>query len=162
MGARKKTKVDMKAEASAVIAAFAKYYPAGGSLTLSGQVVAIALFVQMLKDLIAAIDASNAATTARRNAVADERAKLAALRPLLKALKSLVINQFGASSQAMTDFGFAAAPPSPSVATKAAALAKSRATREARKTMGKRQMAKVHGVPTAPAPSGSAGTPAKS
>jgi hypothetical protein len=154
-----KNRNDTRVTEGKVIAALGKYFPgAGQSLALRGRVLAVTVLVQLLTDHIAAIEASIAAKTAGHNAVVDERDKAAALRPLLRALKSLVINQFGPTSQAVADFDFAPTPRKPTAQTRALAVDKVKATRTARVTIGTRKKAKVHGVVAAPAP---ANTPPK-
>jgi hypothetical protein len=69
-----------------------------------------------------------------------------------KKLKAWVVNQFGATSQEAEEFGFLPTKVTEkSAETKATAVLKLRATREARNTMGKRQKQKIKGTIVAPA-----------
>jgi hypothetical protein len=84
-----------------------------------------------------------------------QRSSQANSRAAALALKAWVVGTYGASSPQATTLGFQPANRHPaSVATKADAQVKSKATREERHTMGKRQKAGIHGtVSTAPSPS---------
>ena len=69
-----------------------------------------------------------------------------------KGLKAWVVSQFGADSQEAKEFGFLPAKSTPkSAATKAQAVAKSLATRQARHTMGRKQKKGIKGTVVAPA-----------
>jgi hypothetical protein len=68
--------------------------------------------------------------------------------------RHVVRNLFGNQADALADFGLVPpkVPTPPTVETKASAVAKRNATRQARHTMGKTQKAKIKGsVPTPPA-----------
>jgi hypothetical protein len=104
-----------------------------------------------------AIDAANASDTAKQHkvdAVADERKARAKANALLSAMKAWVVGNSGTDNAGpLGVLGFE--PPKPrkvKVTTKAAALAKSEATRAARHTMGKVQRQSVKGTEAPPAP----------
>jgi hypothetical protein len=84
--------------------------------------------------------------------------------PVIRALERRVLADFGDTPQAGTalaDFGFA--PPTvsqPTADTKATAVEKRRATREARHTMGKNPKKNVKGTVAAPSPTPSGPSPA--
>jgi hypothetical protein len=131
----------------------------GSSLALSGQTLSADQLVLRIQQDIDLTDAATLARTAWIEKVQLERNSHQELAPLLRALRSLVFSKFGDTNNAASvlgEFGFAprkvAQRPS---ATKAGAAVKSRATRSARHTMGKRQKAGVKGdvkaVGTAPA-----------
>jgi len=68
-----------------------------------------------------------------------------------QALRAWVVGTYGASSPQVTTLGFQSPNRHPaSVATKAEAQVKSKATRAERHTMGKRQKASIHGTVAAP------------
>jgi hypothetical protein len=104
----------------------------------------LAAFIQSRLDLANAIDTTRAqwlATVKAYNATS-ARAKI-----VLNDLRNYLIAAFGADSPTLADFGFSA----PRKATltpeqKAAAIEKALATRKARKTLGKRQKARIKGV----------------
>ncbi len=79
---------------------------------------------------------------------------------LLTDLKTLVKSQLGSSEGVLGDFGFSNPKrQTPDEATKAAAVVKRAATRDARHTMGKRQKAGIKGtVPATTAPVATSGT----
>jgi hypothetical protein len=93
-------------------------------------------------------------TTYEQALVARDDAENARLA-LDKGLKAWVSSQFGADSQEAFEFGFSSPKVGAKTAeTKAQAVQKLLATRQARRTMGKRQKAKIKGTvqaPTAPA-----------
>jgi hypothetical protein len=77
----------------------------------------------------------------------------AARREAERALKAWVGNEFGIASKEAIDFGYPPAKkPEISVEAKALAVARRKATREARHTMGKRQKEQVRGTVAAEAP----------
>jgi hypothetical protein len=132
-----------------------KYY-ANTTLVLGGtsyQPAALQTFLQ------ADIDANDASTQARAswlNTVKTAQSTDAATDPVLRAIQAQVQSQYGEAPNAETvlaDFGYTPRKKATkTVETKAAAVAKTLATRTARHTMGSRQKAKVHGtVPAAPA-----------
>jgi type I site-specific restriction endonuclease len=146
-----------------------KHFPSG-SLVLAKQTFAVADLVALLQ---ADIDATNAADQARATwltQVGAQNASHQKVAPVIRALKSLVISQFGDTQDAGTalaDFGLTPRKIAErSIATKAEVVDKGRATRVARHTMGKNQKKLVTGTVTptaaAQAPSGSAPTPASS
>jgi hypothetical protein len=115
-----------------------------------------------LQGQIQALQASAAAHATWIKLVADQRqAYKTVIVPLLKALRNYIALAYGTNSQTYVDFGFAQPTKAkPSTETRAAALAQSRATREARGTMGKKQRLAIKGVvqpvtaqPVAPSPS---------
>jgi hypothetical protein len=79
-----------------------------------------------------------------------------------RAVKAWVVNEFGEGSQQAIDFGFP--PPrkaTRTVESKVTAVARSKATREARHTMGKKQKSLIKGVVvTSTAPADPVNTPA--
>ncbi|HEY4013396.1 MAG TPA: hypothetical protein VGM06_08665 [Polyangiaceae bacterium] len=101
------------------------------------------------------IDASDASVQARANlsaVVERERISHAKLDPLLRLLRAFVTARFGDTHEAsdtLADFAMKPrASSKPSIATKAEAIDKGRATRAARHTMGPRQKAKIKGAPS--------------
>jgi hypothetical protein len=132
------------------------HYANVSTLTLVGKQVAVADLKKAIEADIAASDASVKAKADLHTVVAAERSSHAQLNPLLASFKHTVLAQFGESADAtsvLADFGFTPRKSTKTTsATKAAAAEKSKATREQRHTMGKRQKAKVHGTPPAPAP----------
>jgi hypothetical protein len=126
------------------------------TLTLGNKPVATADLKKAINADIAASDASVKAKADLHTTVTAEKASHAQLDPQLRLFKFFVTAQFGDDGNASTvlaDFGFTSRKsPKATSTTKAAAAGKSKATRAQRHTMGKKQKAKVHGNPPAPAP----------
>jgi hypothetical protein len=141
-----------------VVAGVTKHFGNVSSLTLGGATVTVSSLVQSISDLIKLFDAADAELANYHASVKTARDAAASLRSVLRALKAFVFSQFGDTSASLVDFGYSPRKArTPSVATKALAAAKLRATREARHTQGKRQKQDVHGVVTAPAAAAPAG-----
>lgn len=108
------------------------------------------------------IDLANQATTAKAqwlDLVKQYETLNATANLVARGLKQYVMNAYGATSPVLTDFGFTPPKRAPlSVAQQAQAIAKRKATRKARNTLGKKQKAAIHGTvpkaepvtPTAP------------
>jgi uncharacterized membrane protein YgcG len=124
-----------------------------GTLTLGSQKMAPA---DIVKAIQGRIDASNAAVKAAAALVAAlqaEKAELTGTAILVSSLRALVLGMYAPSPEVLAVFGVVPRKrTAPSAATKAAAAAKSLATRKARGTLGKKQKQKIHGNVAAPAP----------
>jgi hypothetical protein len=139
-----------------VCAGLTKYYGTTNLVLAGTSFTPAALQTFLLSD----IDANDASTQARAqwlNAVNVAEDTDSKTDPVLRAIRTAVQSQYGEAPNATTvlgDFGYAPRKEVvKTVATKATAVAKSEATREARHTMGPRQKAKVVGVlPAAAAP----------
>jgi hypothetical protein len=134
------------------LAALKKYVKAKAAMTVGGQSM-------KLSDLVAAYQAAidtRAALIPQRaaydKALAARDSAETTRQATDKKLKAWVVNEFGADSTEAQEFGFL--PPKvteKSAETKATAVLKLRATREARGTRGKRQKEKIKGTIVAPA-----------
>jgi hypothetical protein len=103
----------------------------------------IASKLQALVDLRSAVNTAQAAAKAK---LANEAVQAPALRTFIRQLKAFVKATFVASPDVLADFGITSKSRVPrTVEEKAAAVAKSAATRSARHTMGARQKAGVKG-----------------
>jgi len=162
MNNNKPTNIDKNRQA---IAGIQKHFANVPTLLLDGVQTPTQSVVAALQAAIDAIDVTRAAETARHTAVAAEQAAKAKAAALRAALKILVFNQLGATTDAVTDFGFAKPKKArtPTVAVKAEAVAKRATTRAARHTAGKRQKATVKGETPSPEPTAPAApaTPTK-
>jgi len=157
------TKNTVVALAGQLLAGTKKHFSNVSSLTFGGGTFTpaqIEASLQTLSDLRSAVDAARAATKAK---LADEQAQAPSLRTQMDAFVAFVKASFGNSPDVLADFGLAPkkARAPLTVAQKAAAAAKRKATRAARHTMGKVQKKSVKGTittivdstsPTAPAP----------
>jgi hypothetical protein len=162
---------------STIIAGIQKDLANVTSLNLAGQAITPAALAKLVQSRI---DAANAVAPAKANwseTVAAYRTVNKEVTPLLRALKTYLVNTYGPTSATLADFGFS--PPKTAVkspAVKTAAAEKAVATRKARNTMGKVQKKAVKGnvtavtitpvvsAPVTPAPAtppGGAATPTK-
>lgn len=120
------------------------------SLTVGSQTMTPAALEAVLQGRITtgnAVVTAEAAWQAALQADAKERTTTA---PLVKSFKRIVVGMYEQSPDTLAQFGLKA-PKSraPSVATKALAVAKTKATRTARHTMGSQQKKAVTGTVTA-------------
>jgi hypothetical protein len=128
-------------------------YPATQSWVFNGKTYQRADVLTMLQGCIQAAQTVKTTNEAWRASVESENGLLAALHPVLAALKKALEAQWGATSSKMAEFGFTPArPPVKTAASKAASAAKASATRKAKKaalaTVGKTAAAQ----PSTPAP----------
>jgi hypothetical protein len=108
--------------------------------------VEITTSLQKFVDLRADVDAAKATATAK---VAAESAELPALNAFMSALIAYIKVAYGASPQALADFGIQPKKRAPlTVEAKTVQVAKAVATRKARHTMGPRQKKGIHGAVT--------------
>jgi len=133
-----------------------KYY-ANTPLVLAGTSYKPADLQAFLQSDVDANDASTQARATWLNSVKAAQSTDAATNPVLRAIHAQVQSQYGEAPNADTvlgDFGYAPRRKvTKTVEVKTAAVAKNKATRTARHTMGSKQKAKVHGtVPVTPAP----------
>ena len=145
------TKVSRQAQLQAILAGIAKHYANVTTVTIGGVSVAIADLEKLIQQDLDAIQAIAAAKATYAAQVQQERNARAKLGPTLRQFKSLVLGSFGDtqdSVEALADFGFSPRKsPKVTVATKAEAQVQSKATREARGTVGPKQKAKIKGAP---------------
>jgi hypothetical protein len=112
-----------------------------GSQTLTPE--QIAQVFDARASLCEALQAASAARTAAVKAYQDKRSETA---PFVSAFRRVVQGMFAQSPDTLAEFGLTAPKPADkSVVVKAAAIAKSKATRAARHTMGKKQKQAVKG-----------------
>lgn len=144
-------KSDLKTRNLKAIAGVQKYLSSIGPLMFGGASYAPADLVKLFQEQIDDADASDTATAARHAAVQAQRTTNAKVNPLYLELRAFVESRYGNDVTVLTDFGFLPKKPKVKPAVKVEAAVKAQATRAARRTMGKRQKAKVHGpAPQAP------------
>ncbi len=136
-----------------------KHFASAPTIALGGTPTTPTDAIATLQGSIDAIDAAGAAEQAFHGAVTAQNAAVAKGNSLITDLKTLVHNQLGSSEGVLGDFGFSSPKrQAPDEATKAAAVVKRAATREARHTMGKRQKAGIKGtVPATTTPPANSG-----
>jgi hypothetical protein len=116
-----------------------------------------------LQSRITASEATKTARTALHNAVNSEQDLQAQMVLLRAGMKAYLISRFGKGSGKLQLFGFAQTKTTQKTAqSKAAAVVKSKATRTARGTLGKKQKSGIKGVVPVPATPSSPGPAAPS
>lgn len=135
------------AAASQRIAALQKYLGAKDIVFINGAAMTTASLVAVFQ---ASIDTRAQVVTTQgeyRSAVAARHSAESERVTTDEALKSYVLNRFGANSSEAHDFGYAARKVgAASAATKARAVRLNQATREARGTVGKKKKLKIKGT----------------
>ena len=102
---------------------------------------------------VSAIAESDASHTSWQKALDRERAALAVALPLRSNVKSFLDGRLGKQNSDLQTFGFKPAKtPDTTVAAKATGIARTKATRAARHTMGSQQKKDIHGVPAGATP----------
>lgn len=121
--------------------------PPGTTVVVGGQSITLGALTAKLKAQVALLGEIARAHGVVQRLVAEERALEAELRPLLVDFEGVVRNLVGQDAERLAAFGWKPrkkrGPKTPAV--KAASAEKARATRKRRKTMGKRQRAKIRG-----------------
>ena len=122
------------------------------SVSVDGQSMTSAGIVALLQgrvDAVKAVENAEAALKAALKAERDGRVKSSTFR---SALVRLIVGMFLSSPDTLAAFGLTAPKAgTKTVKVKAEAIAKSKATREARHTMGKNQKLEITGTPETPA-----------
>jgi hypothetical protein len=130
------------------------------AITVGAKSFAPADLVTILQERIASSQAVQTATAARSAAVRADRDVRTQTAPVVGALKRVVQGMFPGSPDILAVFGLQPHKVgTKTVATKAAAVEKTLATRKARHTMGAKQKEGIKGTPPS-ASTGSAATPA--
>ena len=129
---------------------------------LGNKTVKKADVIAVFQQCVSAIAASDASHTSWQNALDREKAALAVARPLRSSVKSFLDGRLGKQNPDLQTFGFKPAKtPDKTVAAKATGIARTKATRAARHTMGSQQKKDIHGkVPPAAATPASPATAA--
>jgi hypothetical protein len=132
--------------AQALLAGTAKHFTGTTSVSFMGSTFTPADITTKLTEIVtlrSGVDTARAAVMAK---VATEKASMPSLRAFVQAYEAFLKVNFGGSPDVLADFGIKPkTPATPTAATKAGAVVKRAATREARHTMGSVQKSKVHG-----------------
>jgi hypothetical protein len=143
----KPTKVTRSHFNRQAILGFQKHYGALPKIILGGVAFAPADVTAALQKSIDATATTTSAAAQFHQAVSDEQTAHAAGDAVYRDLKAFVLTQFKQSPDVLAEFGFnQIARQVPNAETKLVAVGKRKATRAARRTMGKRQKAKITGV----------------
>lgn len=131
----------------AFVSGLATMGPASASVVVGGKTFVLGALAKKLQAQIALLDAIAVADGKRRALIAEERALEAELRPLLVGLKGVVRNEVGEDAAKLARFALEPKKKTgPKTAeVKAASAVKAKATRKERKTMGRRQKARIKG-----------------
>ncbi|HEY6459457.1 MAG TPA: hypothetical protein VIY73_04875, partial [Polyangiaceae bacterium] len=136
---KKPGKQDRADNAEALSAGATKHFPnASQSITLGNAPYTVADITQDLQEIATLRDAVNAARAATQAKIAAEKAQLPKLLVLMALFEAFVRATFGDSADVLADFGLApkkVRTPS-TTEEKVAAVAKGKATRKARNTLG--------------------------
>lgn len=151
----------IQAIVASAIAGVQKNFSSVTQITLGGVVYTTAALLAILEAYAPLVSALTAAHNQLHAAVLAERAQRRQVLSLLKALAGYVINLYGSDPNKVGDFGFSLKKVGvESAATRAAAVAKMKATRAAKKTalaaVGS-PAATAPTAPVAPAPQPAAG-----
>jgi hypothetical protein len=118
-----------------------------GQFTLGGTIVTTAFLVTLFQSVLTAMANVTAAQASATDAVAAMNAAVAKAGPTYLSLKRDLLNTVGTATSTLADYGLE--PPKARTpmtsAEKTAAVAKAKATREARGTTSKKQKLKVTG-----------------
>ncbi len=118
------------------------------SLPVGSATYTPAEIVQIFKDRVASSQAATAAAAHHPAAVKADTQKPAQTATAARAFRRMVQSMFSESPDTLATFGLTAPKvATKTVATKSSAVAKSKATRAARHTMGPKQKAAIHGTP---------------
>lgn len=130
------------------------------TMTVGSRQLTPAELAAIFQDRVASSQAVQTATASRAAAIKADRDKRAQTASLEKALKRLVQGMFSESPDTLAVFGLQPVKVgTKTVATKAAAVEKTLATRKARHTMGKRQKEEITGETASAGADATAGTP---
>jgi hypothetical protein len=130
-----------------------KFFSSYAALTIGSTTMKPADIVKLLQDRIDTSKAVLAADAARTAAIKADRDKRAQTAGFVQSLRRTVVGMFTESPDTLATFGLHAPKAAKTtVATKAEAVAKNKATREARGTLGSKQKKNVKGTVPAAAP----------
>jgi hypothetical protein len=134
------------ARVQALIAGTKKHFP-NGSFTFGGTTYTTASLVQVFQGLADAIPAVNAVQASARDAVTGLRTTDAKVAPLMRDYQSFLRLTFATDAASLADFGLQPSKARTPLSSdkRAAAAAKSKATRKARGTTSKKQKLAVKG-----------------
>jgi hypothetical protein len=138
---------------TSAVAGIQKYFSTTASLVLAGTTYTPAQIIALLQAFATALQALIALHAELSSGVLSVRGQQKQINKILLALQTYVDNLFGGDPSKLADFGFKPKKVGVvSTSTRAEAVAKAKATREARHTMGKKQKAAITGESPAPAP----------
>ena len=125
-----------------------KHLGKGASITFDGKKYSAAEIVKLLSGRIAARAGVESAKALLAKAVAAQNEQSQETTPVVSGLRQVCALLYKSQPEVLADLGIATrkSRPAMTVEEKAATVAKGRATRKARGTLGPRQRAKIHGT----------------
>jgi hypothetical protein len=142
-----KSKATLEQRLRGLIAGTQKNSPTG-SLTVGGSTYTAAALDQLFQGLLDVLSAADAAKAAWQDALLKVRSSEASVTPVLRNYVSFLVATTGNAPGTLADYGLTPRKARAPLSTeqKAVAVAKSKATRVARHTMGKKQKKAVTGT----------------
>jgi hypothetical protein len=141
-------KVTVEAQYKALVTGLNEELPDVQSFVINGTPYAKVALVAKLQARIDAAEKTKSDRTKLHASVGAERALEQEVAALRAGTKTFLQSRFGKNSPEMQKFGFTQAKvPQRPVATKATGVAKNKATRQARHTLGKKQKSAIKGTP---------------
>lgn len=157
-------KISRQSRLQKILYGLGKHFSSVPTITLGGVSYPMTDLKRLIQGDLDTMTATAQAKAAYRAQVQVERNADAQVNPILRLLKAYVIAYFGETQDAaaaLDDFGYSPRKtPKKSVETKAQAIQKTEATRQARHTQGRKQKAKVKGTATSSAPATPPAAPA--
>jgi hypothetical protein len=147
----KGNRASLVAEATELAAKIESELP-GAVFVVKGVKVTLAQAKATLLGYVTAVQSTNGGRAAVHTLVGAESDALDDMRDVARAIESFVISNYGENAAQLTALNLAAKKPTRTVAVKAEAIAKGKATREVRHTLGPRQKEALHGTVPTPAP----------
>ena len=145
-GGNKGTKVDLQTAYLSLIAGLLAYFQPGDPFALAAGVMTRDQLIARFQQFVAAAEATKSSNAVWRSDVQAERAMELMVAPVRAGLKSILQGKFGKSGTQLLKFGITPLKaPVKTTAVKTAAVAKSKATREARGTKGSVQKKEIVG-----------------
>jgi hypothetical protein len=163
MSGTKVTKTSLQTRIRGIIAGTQKHAP-NGSFTFGSTTYAAPALVQLLQSLADALDATDAARSRWKDALENANDARTKVLPVLKEYQAWVAVTYSGTPSTLADYGVTPrkAPTPLTAGQLTAAVAKRKATRAARHTMGSKQKKGVKGTVTttvSPNPQAAAASP---
>ena len=142
----KRSKTSRQRRLGSVIKALRTRFDGTSSLKLAGKAYALPELARLLQEEIEAMKAVYQAEALRSEAISRERALRQRNKALLVALENLVRGLYGADVRVLSDFALSAPKkPRRTLTVKVDATKKSKATRQVRRTIGKKRKKSAKG-----------------
>ncbi len=152
-GSNHGSKVDLQAAYQALVVGLQTFYQPSDPFQLGTVTYTRDQLVELFQEFVSIAETTKNVQHDWRDAVQAERTFELQVRPLRAGVRGIVAARFGKDGTQLLKFGFTQGKPGKkTAATKAAAVAKSQATRAARGTAGKKQKLAIKAPATATTP----------